>query len=389
MSNSQIVKGGLAVPAPSRVATDQVTIFGDGSAESPLSGGGVGGVVVHDNTLIGHGTSGDPLGVDTAEIATLLAGEVAVAVDGSTIGGNGTTGSPLHTIGGGTTVATDVTLTGNGSSGDPLSVDITQIAGDLDGKVGVATDATLTGNGTTGDPLHVVSSGATPGVFKATFVGFGSPIPGKAVVVSTATLDPGTNQAVTPGNPLNATPVVGVIEAVNLDGSVQVRTLGEVTLSQAQWNAARGGGSGGLATAEPFYLSASGLIDDVAPTDLGSYTQQVGIALNPTTMALSCPTSPNGPHPASALVKSNAYVTSKGFSGGLGHSATGRYQLTLAGTPPPDNNCIPVVTLATNFSVAVSVSVTVASGVVDVFISSEPGGAGIDGDFYVSVTSNA
>lgn len=463
--------GHVAAELDNSVRTDGNTIGGNGTTV-PLFAFGGGGGVATDDTLTGNGLGGTPLSVDTANIS----GDVAVAVDGTSVGGNGTTGSPLHVIGGGATVVTDNTLTGDGSGGDPLGVDITNIAvdlagdvssavdgttiagngktatplhvvpagldhniavvddgttiagtgktgsplhvvpagldntvavaadgttiggtgktgstlhvipGGLNGQVGVAVDSTLTGNGTTGNPLHVVASGATPGVFQASFTGFGTPIPGMPVSISGVAPGGGAITTVTGAQPGNL--VVGVITAVG--ATMTVQSLGLVTLSEAQWSAARGGGSGGLSTGEIFYLSAGSVLDDVAPDTLDSYSIAVGMALSSTIMALSCPAVPIRITTAVANCNGQSvgggFVSSRGFSSFV-RTNTGRYSLTLAGDPPTDDNCIPVVTLATNSSVGIAVATTVVAGVVEVFISAEPGGAGIDANFYVTVTA--
>lgn len=172
MSDAAVLPGGSPIPAEldNSVRTDNTTIGGNGTTTPLFAIGGGGGAVITDDTLTGNGLMATPLSVDT----TNLAGDIAVAVDGTTIGGNGKTATPLHVIGGATTVDTNSTLTGNGSSGSPLGVDITVIAGDLAGDVAVAVDGTtIAGNGKTGTPLHTVAGG-TAVVTDGTLTGNGT-----------------------------------------------------------------------------------------------------------------------------------------------------------------------------------------------------------------------
>jgi hypothetical protein len=83
-------------PSSPGVATDGVTITGNGSQSDPLRGVPGGTAVAVDGTSItGDGTIDDPLAT--------IPGGTPVVTDGTTITGNGTTGSPLHATGGGGT----------------------------------------------------------------------------------------------------------------------------------------------------------------------------------------------------------------------------------------------------------------------------------------------
>lgn len=182
---------------------------------------------------------------------------------------------------------------------------------------------------------------------------------------------------------------MGLISALNLDGSVQVQSDGLLTLTTAEWDAARGGGSGGLVPSETFYNTTSGFIDDVAPTNLGTFSSQVGVALNATTMDLSCPNVPIGPHNASARVNGlgvgAGFITNQGFSAFVRNS-DGNYSLTLAGSPPPDDNCIVNVTSNSGLFVVLA---TVTAGVVAVFTAAPTTGTLTDCNFYITVVDNA
>lgn len=98
---------------------------------------------------------------------------------------------------------------------------------------------------------------------------------------------------------------------------------------------------------------------------------------------------------ASALVKGqppgDGFVTSRGF---LSYTriGSGDYRLTLAGTPPPDNNCVVNVTLATLLTNTVNVVASVGGGVVFVRIyggNPLPGNPVFtDADFNIIVTDD-
>jgi len=138
----------LTIPAGVvHVATDGTTLEGNGTSGTPLKIK----QVEHDGTLAGAGTVDSLLAV----VPAALAGDVAVAVDASSIAGDGTSGTPLHTVAGGTAVATDATMTGNGTTGSPLSVSGIPST--------VKTDNTMSGTGSIGSPLSVVAVGAPAG----------------------------------------------------------------------------------------------------------------------------------------------------------------------------------------------------------------------------------
>lgn len=431
-----------------------VTDSGGGVAHVSIAGGGGGGTVFTNGTLNGDGSSGDPLGVNSAS----LNHTVTVAVDGTTVAGNGTS-TALHTVDGGTGVSADgTTITGTGKTGAPLhtvdggtgvSVDGTTITGTgktgsalhtVDGGTGIAVDGTsITGTGKTGVPIHTVAGGTAIVPDGTSIAGTGvtgTPIHtiagGTAVAVDGVTIT-GTGLTGSPltasgggaggrtflatlqtvggdhiGQPVSisgAAPSFGITSVTkasaqstiaaaecvglmiaNASGNVTVQYDGIVTLTTAQWDALVAGESGGLTIGATYYLNGAGQFSTGALASIGAFPSRVGIGLNATQMVLLL--SPPPSNIASALVQSNALTSSKGF-GALGHSGTGRYQLPLLATPPADGNCIVTVTPATNFSVAVSVSALVVAGVVDVLISTEPGGAGIDGDFNVIVVNNS
>lgn len=81
------------------------------------------------------------------------------------------------------------------------------------------------------------------------------------------------------------------------------------------------------------------------------------------------------------------FFTSKGF-GAFTKNSTGNYTLPLAGSPPPDINCVVNVTLSTEFANAANVVVGVASGKVNVLVFSPPG-TPADSRFYVTVVNDS
>jgi len=108
------------------------------------------------------------------------------------------------------------------------------------------------------------------------------------------------------------------------------------------------------------------------------------------------PTGPSDGSPiiAAALVNGvppgDGFLSSSGFTT-YTRTGLGQYELVLAGTPPPDINCIVNVTLFFNGAVA-PVNATVAGGVlggiVFVIISDASGIGFLDSPFNVIVTDN-
>lgn len=101
------------------------------------------------------------------------------------------------------------------------------------------------------------------------------------------------------------------------------------------------------------------------------------------------PASSGQPTIASAFVNGpgGAYFTSKGF-GALTKVGTGDYSLPLSGSPPPDENNIVNVTLATELANAANIVVGVTAGVVNVLIFSPPG-TPADSRFYITVVNDS
>lgn len=153
---------------------------------------------------------------------------------------------------------------------------------------------TIFGSGSVEDPIRGGAGGG--GTFKATFVSLGAqPVPGMPVAGSVAAPDPGTVTTVTPASGVDsqgAATCLGLIKSVNDDGSVNVQSLGPLTLTTAEWDAITGAGPGGLVASEAYFLDAAGHLADVAPGAPGNWSSQVGAAINATTMLLNCPSVP-------------------------------------------------------------------------------------------------
>ncbi len=165
---------------------------------------------------------------------------------------------------------------------------------------------TIEGDGSLANPLHAVSTPAGGGTFKASFhqassppavgmpvfVSFFAPAPGTLATVAQASIDPAS---VPPGNPdpgflLSFSSAIGVIEAINGDGTVQVQGAGFFTLSTGEWDVLTGG-SGGLAFGEIYYVAFSSqdahLLRNTKINQAGFMSVRVGIAVSATTMLLS------------------------------------------------------------------------------------------------------
>ena len=103
------------------------------------------------------------------------------------------------------------------------------------------------------------------------------------------------------------------------------------------------------------------------------------------------PASSGTPIIAAALVNGqpagDGFVSNKGFASYV-RTGPGQWQLALAGTPPPDANCIVNVTLDTLLSNEVNVVAGVVVGVVGIFIYTPTGTVFRDARFYVTVTDN-
>jgi hypothetical protein len=85
-----------------------------------------------------------------------------------------------------------------------------------------------------------------------------------------------------------------------------------------------------------------------------------------------------------------AFITSKGF-GPFNKISTGVYHLPLAGTPPPDDNCIPIVNLGAPFQDnGLFIGALISGGIVEITIVDNSGGATpTDAVFTITVANNS
>lgn len=152
-------------------------------------------IVRHDTTLTGSGTCDSPLGINETWLTAFIDNEIdnhgINTASGSGLSGNGSKASPLaldiqhdgSLVGAGTAASKlelnanhDTSLDGTGKDGDPLKVDTTWLAAQMDGhashvspdsgidgdgsadnpfSLDVQHDASLTGKGTKADPLEL------------------------------------------------------------------------------------------------------------------------------------------------------------------------------------------------------------------------------------------
>lgn len=261
MSETSIVPGGFPVP-PTRVATDQKTILGSGTAEDPLvAQAGELAVVVGDATLDGDGTTVRPLSVHKPA----LDHAIRVSVDGSSIVGDGTASSPLAAVGGpsGAGNSDGVTLQGTGIVAAPFALKAIQH------------DATLAGLGTVASPIAIAPvvvgpalAGLVPvDVDGATIAGDGAATPLRvvpaalagavAVAVSGAITGAGTT-----GSPLAVNPAaLSHAVAVLTDG---VTMSGDGTTGNPLVSIAAGGGLYINVKSAPYNAKGDGVTDDSA-----------------------------------------------------------------------------------------------------------------------------
>lgn len=285
MSNVSIGgRGGNPIPSTTLVAVDNVTIFGDGSGQNPLTTEGAGGQFLPFLSL--------------QDLAP--GGPVAV--------------SP--------TVPTDVVLAQSGRNN--ASVPLGLVSLDSNGDKQIQTSGTVTlptatwdtaiQDGTSGGltPRQSYYVGSEPGQISANPIGArvgyalsatqmalllatGSPntivLPNEAseVVLGMAVLldEPSSTLELAPAvaTSLAAAEVVGVAAFIDGSGNVVAAGNGEtVTLTTAQWDVIVGG-STGLAPDATYYLSAATaghMVGTTPPAAAGDIAVKVGVALSTT-----------------------------------------------------------------------------------------------------------
>jgi hypothetical protein len=175
-------------------------------------------------------------------------------------------------------------------------------------------------------------------------------------------------------------------------GTVQTNCL--VVLTTAQWDAVTDQ-VGGLTPGATYYVSPTtrGHLTTTRPSATGTFTTQVGVALDPTTLIVE-PSMPvrdlviaaancNGQAAGSGFIAGH-----RGFSSFTRNSA-GNYSIALDGNPPPDNDCVVLVTPRTAFSVPVAFVGAVSGGVVTVLFNNVgTSGGPIDANFGVAVVDD-
>jgi hypothetical protein len=168
-------------------------------------------------------------------------------------------------------------------------VRITSAAAPVDSQVMASADqVTIVGNGTSEDPLRAV--GGVSAVFDALVVG-SDPQVGLVVLPLSPVGDArrvtaASAQAV--GGP--GRQVVGVVTSDLGGGLGRVQAGGFVRLSEDEWDLVSGE-SGGLVRGTVYYLSTTdaGHVVPTKPVGSGEFVVQVGVALSPTTMITSTP----------------------------------------------------------------------------------------------------
>lgn len=157
-----------------------------------------------------------------------------------------------------------------------------------------ADQETIIGNGTTGDPLRAgPSAGSSILVQLTSNRALGTPV---VAASSTPTVGivrvTGGSSGISGGGFSALAQVIGVITELGDGVSARMQSSGLVTLDEDDWDGVTGD-SGGLTRGAVYYASTTiGLLTTTPPSASGSFIVQVGIAMNPTTMLLSCPCVP-------------------------------------------------------------------------------------------------
>lgn len=297
MSNVQFTGAGNPIPSTTLVATDQVTIFGDGSGQNPLTTSG--------------GSSGNAFQPIAFTAQMLLAGE------------------PLATAGGGSSaIVRSIAGINNGSAAQPIGVAVPTLDGlslriQTSGVADLPTtdwDVATGGSGglTVGSVYYCGIGGAdgylTPDVPIGARVGWA--ISATELVIdlgsppNTIAANPGITTAceavVQSSSALAgaiASSLAGCVNAIGLvlfQGSTKnivVPDGGIVTAATAVWDTVTGQ-SGGLTEGAIYYVSAAAaghIVVSNAPSGTGDFAMGVGVALSSTEMLVNIGT-PIGPH---------------------------------------------------------------------------------------------
>ncbi len=302
MSQSIIGQGGNPVPSLQLVATDNETIFGDGSGQRPLTTNGSAGspALTRIATFANPGPA-HPVG--SVVRATSTPGQVGLAFANSTLNAQsvglisaGGVGEVTYVYEGPLTL-TDSQWSAVNDQGTALNPgspyylsaanagNITFATGESDEplvQVGVALDAnTMLVN--TMLVLPALLPAATP---------TNAPVAGMALRVSSS-----GHLAPLLADGSVAPACSALMIAGNIDGTIQYKTNGPLTLLASQWDSVVTGESGGLTAGAAYYVSAAaaGKLTVTPPAATGSYIVPVGVALSPTTLIVNIG-APVGPH---------------------------------------------------------------------------------------------
>lgn len=299
MSNFSIGgRGGNPIPSTTLVATDQETIFGDGSGQNPLTTNGANsGQFIPINFTLQIIVAGNPVAFNGADAIHVLAGGNEAPI-------NAPVGIAVPNPAGGLRVQTgglaelpiadwDAVIAGGSSTGltpgcwyyldsilgqitlgvpNPLGATISTSSSPVGARVGYAISTTemLVLPGGSPNTLNLANGGGVTLGMPVVANGSGQAIPAQA-------------------NSAAGSAVLGVAAYINTDNSVIVLTDGmDLELVAAHWNALTGGGAG-LTEGAAYYLSAATGGDLVTPTPTataGDFAVLIGVALSTTRMAI-------------------------------------------------------------------------------------------------------
>jgi len=304
MSQAIIGQGGNPVPSLQLVATDNETIFGDGSGQRPLTTNGSAGspALTRIATIPNPGPNVRPGAVVRAtsvdDQVTLAFANSAVDAQGlGVVVGNAPSGGGIvYAFSGPVTLTASQWMAINDQTTSLVAGEtyylsaatagnITAATGESDEplvQIGVALD-TLTLLVNTMVVLPALLPAATP---------TNAPVPGMALRVSSS-----GHLAPLLADGSVAPACSALMIAGNIDGTIQYKTNGPLTLLTTQWDAVVTGESGGLTAGAAYYVSAAaaGKLTVTPPAATGSYIVPVGVALSPTTLIVNIG-APVGPH---------------------------------------------------------------------------------------------
>lgn len=155
-----------------------------------------------------------------------------------------------------------------------------------------ADQETIIGNGTTADPLRAGPSAGSAIVVQLTSNrALGTPVHATAFSPTVGiTRVSGASSGITGGTFSELAQVVGIVTTLGAGNEAEIKSSGLVTLDEGDWDGVTGD-SGGLTPGSSYFLSNTvGFLTTTEPTASGSFVVVVGVAMNATTMLISCPT---------------------------------------------------------------------------------------------------